>query len=89
MAYVVEPSNKARHDLEEIYAYYSDTKYLLKFVGHWESLLSRLEHMPKSGVEVGIYRKAIIMKRHIVFYKIIGQKVRIARIFDGRTDYQK
>jgi len=90
MTYKVSFVGDARAELKQVYDYYGSfggTKHIERLYVEVQSLVDRLKIMPKSGMKVGNIRKAVLMKRYVVIYRIYKKNVRIAHIFDGRTDY--
>jgi plasmid stabilization system protein ParE len=88
MAYKIRFEIKAIDDIAGIYEYYDDTKFIARFHTKLEKLIIRLEILPSMGVPVGTLRKVVILRRFVVLYRVDGNIVKIARVFDGRTDYK-
>jgi len=98
MSYVVFLTDDAAHDLNELYDYIAmhDTpgkaNYILEQI---EKAFNSLSESPKRGVypkellELGIkeYRE-IFFKPYRIVYKILGDKVYVLLIVDGRRDMQ-
>lgn len=87
--YKVTIAKETVKELDQIFDYYAGTKHSIKLNAELVKQIDLLSNYPNSGQQFGRYRKAVIMKRYILVYAVIGQEVRIAHVYDGRTDYQK
>ncbi|MDR1196811.1 MAG: type II toxin-antitoxin system RelE/ParE family toxin [Candidatus Nomurabacteria bacterium] len=91
MAYKVVINRKAKDDIDEIYKYYADTKFIIKFQAKYNKVVTVLRLFPLSGEQVfcdSEYRKLMIMRRFVLLYRLDDDIVKIENVFDGRTDYK-
>ena len=94
-AYILVISPVALNDLKKIYQYGTlnwgaaqATRYLVSLKNQFWNLT---EH-PQLGIEreeLLSAMRSLAVDSHVIFYRIIGQKVEIARILHGRQDPQR
>ncbi len=96
MNYKLRISAQAQKDIESIYNYVlKDGVTIAKKQGNLiYSSLEKLELFPEMGanlstytIEKNDYKFLSIKKTYIAFYKILGDEVRVIRIFRGEQDY--
>ena len=87
-----ELSAEADEDLEEIFDYtYHEfgakqaVKYVTFFEGIFESILQNPE-IGRERNEIRLGLRSFIKESHVVFYRIIKDKIRIIRILHGAVD---
>ena len=95
MTLFYELSAEADSDLDEIFDYTAHefgmdqaVKYTLAF----DEIFERLSQNPQSGLDRKEIRnglRSIINDKHVVFYRILKDRVRIVRILHGSRDLTK
>ena len=96
MNYKLRISAQAQKDIESIYNYVLKDGVTIakKQANLIYSTLEKLELFPEMGanlsaytIEKNDYKFLSIKKTYIAFYKIVGDEVRVIRIFRGEQDY--
>ena len=96
MSYKLRISAQAQNDIESIYNYVLKDGITIakKQADLIYSSLENLELFPEMGanlstytIEKNDYKFLSIKKTYIAFYKIIGNEVRVVRVFRGEQDY--
>ena len=88
-------SKKAKKDLEEIFDYTVETYNLKKaftYITEIKITISNLLFIPSLGKERLEIKKglfSISKNEHIIFYRILKNKIRIVRILHGSSDLPK
>lgn len=86
-------SLKADQDLEDIYEYSKlefSTDQAVKYLTEFEDLFNQLVQNPKMGKErseIKIGLRSFPRESHIVFYRIMKDRIRIVRILHARKDF--
>lgn len=96
MSYKLRISEKAHNDIYNIYRYVlKDGEEIAKKQAHviYDALKS-LEMFPNMGANLSSrvtqktdYKFLTIKKVYVAFYKIVGDEVRVIRVFRGEQDY--
>ena len=96
MSYKLRISAQAQSDIETIYKYVLKDGITIakKQADLIYSSLENLELFPEMGANLSTYttkkndyKFLSIKKTYIAFYKIVGDEVRIIRVFRGEQDY--
>ncbi|MDT7827393.1 type II toxin-antitoxin system RelE/ParE family toxin [Pricia sp. S334] len=85
----------AKNDLQEIYdfgiykfGHSQATRYLEGLRGHFEALTKNPDiGKQRDEIKVGLYSLPHVS--HIIFYRILTNRIRIVRILHGRSDIPK
>jgi len=88
----IHVSQIAKEEIESIYKYifaHSSNFIAQKQIQKIKRDIARLETAPNIGVNIGNDFKKLVVRPYIVIYQINGSTIQIARIFDGRQDWQK
>lgn len=100
MKYKIIRTDKAEEQLRQIIFYIADDSgsvdVAINYLDKIETVISRLKDFPRSGhtPRYSILRKqgylALIVEKHLVFYKIDDEKktVTIYAVVDGRQEYR-
>jgi len=90
-----ELSPEADTDIEEIFDY-TEREFGLEqavaYVSGFDDVFVQLIHNPELGKERKEIRKglrSLLKGKHIVFYRILEDRIRIVRILHGNRDLQK
>lgn len=91
----IELSLEADHDLEHIYEYAlakfgveQAVSYVISFDNVFEKLLAD-PHLGRKRPEIFKDLRSIVKEDHIVFYRILEDRIRIVRILSARRDLPK
>jgi len=91
----IELSLEADHDLEHIYEYTladfgtdQAVSYVLSFEDIFDKLLAD-PHLGRKRPEIFKGLRSIVKDDHIVFYRILEDRIRIVRILSARRDLPK
>ena len=96
MSYKIRISAQAQNDIESIYNYVLKDGIAIakKQTDLIYSSLANLELFPEMGanlsaytIEKSNYKFLSIKKTYVAFYKIVGNEVRVVRIFRCEQDY--
>ena len=85
-------SLQADEDLQDIYDYteeYFGTKQAVKYVSEFEAVFQRLIQNPKIGrdrIEIREGLRSYNKGRHVIFYRIQKDHIRIVRLLHDRKD---
>ena len=87
-----ELSPEADQDLEEIFDY-TDREFgidqAVEYLSGFDSLFVKLVNNPEIGRARDEIRKglrSLLTEKHVVFYRILGNRIRIVRILHGSRD---
>lgn len=89
MSYNFELSLKADHDLEEIFDYTfneSGADQAVSYVSSFDDIFPSIAKNPEIGRERNEIRRnlrSIAKEKHIIFYKVQKDKIRIIRVLHG------
>jgi len=88
-------SEAAKDDLQEIYDFgifkfgtSQATKYLEGLQGYFEALTKNPDiRKHRDEIKIGLY--SLSYMSHIIFYRILTDRIRIVRVLHGRSDMPK
>lgn len=88
-------SEAAKNDLQEIYEFgiykfghTQATKYLYGLQGHFDTLTKNPEiGKQRDEIKAGLYSLPHVS--HVIFYRILLDRIRIVRVLHGRKDIPK
>ena len=85
-------SPEADRDLEDIF-YYTEREFgfnqAIEYLSGFDGLFGKLVNSPELGKEREEIRKglrSLLKEKHVVFYRILGNRIRIVRILHGSRD---
>lgn len=89
-----ELSSAADQDLEDIFNY-TEREFgfdqAIDYLSGFDAIFARLVNNPELGKEREEIReglRSVLKEKHIVFYRILGNRIRIVRILHGSRDLQ-
>ena len=87
-----ELSPEADHDLEDIFDY-TESHFGLNqargYVSTFEAVfqqLCRTPHIGKHRKEIRVGLRSLVKEQHVVFYRILADRIRIVRVLHGSLD---
>ena len=87
-----ELSPEADHDLEDIFDY-TESHFGLNqargYVSTFEAVfqqLCRTPHIGKHRKEIRVGLRSLVKEQHVVFYRILADRIRIVRVLHGSRD---
>lgn len=87
-----ELSPEADRDLEDIFDY-TEREFgidqAIEYLSGFEGMFTKLVHNPELGKEREEIReglRSLLKEKHVVFYRILGNRIRIVRILHGSRD---
>lgn len=89
---VYELSPEADQDLEEIFEYTEGEfgfDQAIEYLSSFDELLGKLVNNPELGKERKEIReglRSILKEKHVIFYRILKNRIRIVRILHGSRD---
>ena len=87
-----ELSSEADSDIEDIFVYTLKefgSKQAIAYISQFENSFAQVIDNPKSGRERSEIRKglrSIVQNSHVIFYRILKDRIRIVRILHGSRD---
>jgi toxin ParE1/3/4 len=90
-----ELSPEADRDLENIFEYTADQfglEQAIAYVSAFEAVFHRLfdtPHLGKHRREIRVGLRSLVKDQHIVFYRVLADRIRIVRVLHGSRDVQR